>query len=416
MTAEGGYLSWLFVTTGLLIGLVGAGNLLVDPYGALGSRRIVAFNFDKPDFVEQLRMTHVYAVERRKPRCILLGTSRAGRGLDPDSAALSSFDCYNMALPAINLYEMRRYFQHAQAIRPLERLILALDFRVFHTGRDRTGAFSEARLAVDADDRSQFNLFSARLPDLASALFSLRTAQLSVKTVRQQGWANDTLRANGFWAKTVSRYDYQAAFAAYSRDTVARFNEYRESEELVTSSLEELRKLLRAAIAADVEVTLMFSPSHAVHWQTLELAGLSSRWEDIKRNVVRINEEEAARAGRRAYAVWDFGGSYGPSLERVAASPAVSMTWYWESVHYKRALGELMLERMLRGSPLSDTADFGVQLTGDNLDVHLARLHDYQRQYAAAHPEVVSTLCSLIERGNAENLVGEHAAIRSACR
>ena len=151
MTAEGRYLKWLFATMTLLVGVVGAANLVVDPYGAIGSRRIAEFNADKPDFVEQLRMTHVYAIERRKPRCIVSGTSRTGRGLDPDSAALAGFDCYNVALPAISLYEVRRYFQHAQAIRPLERLVLALDFRLFYTETDTTGAFLESRLAVDPE-------------------------------------------------------------------------------------------------------------------------------------------------------------------------------------------------------------------------------------------------------------------------
>ena len=62
---------------------------------------------------------------RRKPGCILLGTSRTGRGLDPDQPALRQLDCYNMALPSVSLYEMRRYFQHAQTA---QRVILALDF------------------------------------------------------------------------------------------------------------------------------------------------------------------------------------------------------------------------------------------------------------------------------------------------
>ena len=35
------------------------------------------------------------------------------------------------------------------------------------TAPDRSGAFSETRLAVDREGIAQFNLFSARLPDLA---------------------------------------------------------------------------------------------------------------------------------------------------------------------------------------------------------------------------------------------------------
>jgi hypothetical protein len=89
------------------------------------------------------------------------------------------------------------------------------------------------------------------------------------------------------------------------------------------------------------------------------------------------------------------------------------MRWYWESVHYKRELGEMMLDQMLRGSP---TSNFGVQLTADNLEMHLARLRDYQQQYAAAHPEVVSALCSLIEKAASSGSANAAATTRSACR
>ena len=151
------------------LALVAGLNYAVDPFSMFGTPRIAVFNANKVDFLEHLRMTNVYAVERIKPKCIILGTSRAGRGLSSDHPALAKTPCYNMALPGISLYEIRRYFQHAQAIQPLDQAILALDFREFNSAPDRSGAFSEARLAVDREGVAQFNLFSAYLPDLAAS-------------------------------------------------------------------------------------------------------------------------------------------------------------------------------------------------------------------------------------------------------
>lgn len=397
MTPERRYLCWFFVGTAALVTAVGAWNFAVDPYSVFASPRIEHFNANKPDFVEHLRFTHVYAVARRKPHCILLGTSRTGRGLDPNSVALREFDCYNMALPSVSLYEMRRYFQHAQSAR---RVILGLDFRVFGTPTDATGAFSEARLDVDADGHRQFNLFSAKLPDLASALLSLPAFQSSIKTVRQQDWWTDTLAPNGYWIKLTDRYDHQRAFVALTRDSINRYADMRENAMLFPSSYAELRTLLRTAYASGVEVTLFISPSHAWHWQTLEFSGLWLQFEAIKRNIVQINAEESSHVGRSAFEIWDFSGGYGPNAEAVPTSPTAKMRWYWESVHYKRELGDLMLNRMLLDVRSPEWPDFGVRLGPGNIEAHLASLRNSQRTYAAEHPEVIAAIRALINEGN----------------
>jgi hypothetical protein len=415
MKSENRYLVWLCAITVLLLGAVGATNFLVDPYGTFGITLLGRMSAIKPDFVEELRTTHVYAVARHKPRCILLGTSRTGRGLDPNSAALAGLDCYNMALPSMAMYEARRYFQHAQTIRPLERVILALDPRVFATQTDTTGAFSEARLAVDADGRPQFNLFSAKLPDLASTLLSLQATQSSAKTIRRQGWAGDSLASNGFWVKVVDRYDYQAAFAAYMRDTVSVFADMREGDERVASSLREFQKLLRAAAASNVEVLILFSPSHASHWQALEVAGLWQQFENVKRNVVRISYEEASRARRPPFPVWDFSGAYGPNLEPMPTSANSRMNWYWESVHYKPELGNLMLDQMLRGFASPDWPGFGVQLNPDNIEMHLFNLRAHQQQYAAQHPDVVAAIKAIMGKAGSGGCAKNAAATANPC-
>ena len=397
MTPERQYLRWFFAAAAASLALIALLNLAVDPYSVFGSPRIPRFNANKPDFVEQLRLTHVYAVARRKPGCILLGTSRTGRGLDPDHPALRQLDCYNMALPSVSLYEMRRYFQHAQTAR---RVILALDFRVFTTPTDTTGAFSEARLEADAEGRPQFNLFSAKLPDLAGALLSLTALQSSVKTVRQQDWTTDTLGSDGYWLKLTDRYDHRRAFAALTRDSIAHFAELRNDDAMFANSSQELRALLRTAYASGAEVSLLISPSHAWHWQTLEMSGLWPRFEGIKRNLVQVNAEESSRAGRSAFAIWDFSGAYGPSAEAVPKSSGAKMRWYWESVHYKRELGELMVDRILRNVRSTEWPDFGVELSMESIEAHLAALRSAQRAYAAEHPEVITTIRALIHEGN----------------
>ena len=142
MTREARYLRW--VVAGILAAMatVAGLNWIVDPFSIFGAPTIPRFNANKPDYVDHLRLTHVYRVQRIEPDCILLGTSRTGRGLAPGHPALKNLRCYNLSLPAISMYEMRRYLQHAQAIRPQRLAILALDFRVFNAVPDNSGACS----------------------------------------------------------------------------------------------------------------------------------------------------------------------------------------------------------------------------------------------------------------------------------
>lgn len=374
-------------------------NYAVDPFSVFGAPHIAGFNTNKVDFLEHLRMTNVYAVKRIKPKCIILGTSRAGRGLSPEHPALAGKPCYNMALPAISLYEMRRYFQHAQSIQPLDQAILALDFRVFNTAPDRSGAFSETRLAVDREGIAQFNLFSARLPDLAAALLSTKALLSSVKTVRQQRWVNITLAGNGYWPSLTDHYDHAAAFDVYTKNSFRRFEEIARNEMIFRQNADDLRALLRAAYQSSVKVSILISPAHAWHWETLHHAGLWTRFEEMKRMIVSINHEEAARAGKAEYQVWDFSGALGPSLEPLpTGGKPKAMRWYWEPVHYKRALGDAVLSRALtdQAPAIPVLAGFGTKITPANLEQHLLRLRTLQKQYAEAHPEDVAHIRELM--------------------
>ena len=143
----------------------------------------------------------------------------------------------------------------------------------------------------------------------------------------------------------------------------------------------------------------MVPPSHAWHWHTLWLSGLWPRFEAMKRLLVDINAEEAARASRQPYAVWDFSGAYGPALEPPAAKGG-TMKWFWEPVHYKRALGDALLSRMMgTATPgIPGGENFGVRLDSESLESHLGRLRALQAGYAVSHPNDVARIRELVDR------------------
>lgn len=389
-------LCWTSCVLGALA-LVACLNWLVNPFSIFDAPAISGFNANKTNYVSHLRLTHAYRVERLKPECVVLGTSRAGRGLSPDHPALAALNCYNVAVPAMNMYEIRRYFQHAQAVKPQKLAILSLDMRVFHPESDISGAFSESRLAVNAEGQRQFNLFSARLPDLASSLISVSALQASLTTIRKQSWGKDTLAANGFWLPLTEEFDHAKTFDYYTRSYVQQFKEMQQNVDSFQRSLNEFRLLLREAYSDGVDMKLLIHPAHAWYWQTLWLSNLWPRFEAMQQQIVEINAEEAKLAGRQAYPVWDFSGSYGPTLEPLPAAPGKAMYWFWEPAHYKKTLGYLLLDKVM-GIDGGDSrfANFGARLDEGGSPAHQAKLRRWQEDYVRNYANDANAIQAIV--------------------
>jgi hypothetical protein len=141
------------------------------------------------------------------------------------------------------------------------------------------------------------------------------------------------------------------------------------------SSFDAFRFMLRRGYERDTDLRLFMTPLHVSVRHLLVELGLGDRYEFWQRELVRINEEEAVRAGRKSFPLWDF--SDGNSITREAIPDATELTpmhWFWEISHYRSATGTLILDRVLEHSSAERTlpADFGVRLTGDTIDAHLA--------------------------------------------
>ena len=72
---------------------------------------------------------------------------------------------------------------------------------------------------------------------------------------------------------------------------------------------------------------------------------------------------------------------------RAGAAPGDVTPMHWDHSHYHRAAGDLILDRIFGYSEPARTlpADFGVRLTGDNIDAHFARYKAQLAAWAAAN-------------------------------
>ena len=155
------------------------------------------------------------------------------------------------------------------------------------------------------------------------------------------------------------------------------------------------RFMLRQAYAEGTDLRMFVTPVHAVVRTLQQALGLGERYEFWLKELVRINEEEAARAGRPPLPLWDF--SDANTITREPVPPSTEMTpmrWFWEHSHYRKITGDLVLDRVFGTSaperPLP--ADFGVRLTAANIDAHIARAGTGLRAWAAANSDLVSPI------------------------
>lgn len=136
-----------------------------------------------------------------------------------------------------------------------------------------------------------------------------------------------------------------------------------------------LRALLARCRQANMQLHLIIYP----YAHTLELfraVGLWNAFEDRKRKVTQVADEEAVASGSaQSFPLRDFSGYSPATIEDVPAPGDLQseMRWYWEAGHFKKELGDLVLDqvsghhdprRIIRHG-------FGTLRTAANVEAHL---------------------------------------------
>jgi hypothetical protein len=155
------------------------------------------------------------------------------------------------------------------------------------------------------------------------------------------------------------------------------------------------RFMLRRAYTGGTDLRMFVTPVQAVVRVLQQGLGIGERYEFWLKELVRINEEEAALAGKPPLPLWDFSDPNTITREPVPSSGDLTpMRWFWEHSHYRVVTGDLVLDRVLgysgRGSLLP--ADFGVRLTGANVDAHVTRARSELAAWASANADLVSPI------------------------
>jgi len=410
----------LFFAAGGLL-LIAGFNALVNPFNLYEGLRLKDFNDYKYRLVRYQRLSKPAEVRRLQPDCLILGTSRMQVAMDPAHPGWDGCRTYNLALNRASYYESFRYLQHAMAIRRPRQIVLELEQVLGE--RTVAGGFLEERLAVRADGSPNPGWRQAFGRDLAAAIFSHPALQASWKTVFPDYLKRPRGPQDGFWEYTpvdrkLVRQGQRERFHRQEHESVAglrgpvpnrpdKFQDVpRTPIDLDARShqdgFESLRAILRLAHRDRIRLHLVIPPSHARLWDLYLEAGRWPLFEERKHIVVFINQDEARRANRDPFPLWDFSGFNTCTTEPVPpGEDRVSrMRWYWESQHFTRELGDLVLDRVLqvRDAKHPLPPDFGVRLDSRNLERHLAAIRVAGDRWRRSHPQDVAEVRSTVDR------------------
>jgi hypothetical protein len=387
----------------LLVALI---NTMIDPFGIYGSTALPGINAYKPAMQNRVRLVKAFDVRHIKPRALILGTSRSHLairtthpGWDP-----SAKPRYNLAFDGATTHEMYAYLRHAHAITPLRQVILGLD--TWHLNPFQSGTrpgFDAALLDTPANPRRHL---ASSLASLHTA-FSADTAWASIQTLLAQTdpqpiwFAPDGQRigevffhrpgeeyvvsgpSNYFWA--IDRQE--AGFKLDMGDDRPHRGTADAAPDMV--SLDYVRLIIGFCRAEGIDLRIYITPAHA---HQMELSSAVGEWPAIeagKRDLVKILKEDIeTHPSAEPFVLYDFSGYSSVTTETVPAlGSSQEMSFYWDSSHFKEAIGDCILDRLFATKPAGQPCppDFGMALNPGTIEDAIAQIRAGRARYREEH-------------------------------
>lgn len=410
------YLKTSFALAAALLALFAGINWLVNPYLMFNPPVLPGINELVTECYYKQLLYKPHQLAQIHPRSLILGASRAGVALDPDQLPQPA---YNLAVGGATAYINYRLLQQAlngaTADTPLDTVILETPFFAFNAddpnnapGRDIQ---FEQRLAVKADNHpnrlSVYHVFNDSLSSLLSwesfrASLHMLEKQAKVKSGQRGSFIQ---RRNGQWIQQYppntdtyvlfenswKKFLYNEWFPEPGH-TFALYNKLYDASG--HGPLDYYRASLHLLYQRNIPTTVVIAPVHASLLLALREAGLWAQFEQWQAELVRINAEEAAQAGREPFALLDYTGlnSYTTDIIPDPQHNRLHSHWFNDSAHASPEFGNLVLREILSGNPA-----IGQRMDTTNVETINAERRRALDQYAQQHADIAATIHRLAD-------------------
>ncbi|NEO53253.1 MAG: hypothetical protein F6K54_09290 [Okeania sp. SIO3B5] len=371
--------NWIFLLSVFIpVVTVGLFNIVVDPYDVFNTPNLWGINHSKPRKDNNDRLYKATDIIRIKPVTILTGSSRTKQGLDPNHPALEDEQpAYNLALNGTNIYELRRYIEHAISNqKQLDLVIVGLDFLMFNSLRKNRGVFSEKRL------EKQYIFFK----DFINVTFSLDAVQASKEAIidsKKTPLEYPGYGENGFMPEL--NLDPEETQQRFGGNIFLYFKSPDSRYQLSTKFLDELKKIVDLSEKNQIKLMLFISPSHATQWETIRATGKWSTFEKWKREVIKITP------------ILDFSGYNSITTEPIHND----MENYRDNSHYTPKVGNLILNKLLSYKEEEVPEDFGILINSENIESHLTKIRQDREIWAKNNPDEVKLVKEIKQKYDA---------------
>lgn len=401
------YLGLLTVFVAFLCAALAGFNAFIDPYGHFDLPKYSGVNELPLGFNHRPLLAKSLAVSALRPATIILGNSRAEAAYDPEHPAITQHPAYNLAIGGAGLTMLHRYFLEDLATGGLRQVILALDLTMFEPAANAPDASLDAVLLTDGAGKADG---ARQWQRLAFILLSGTTSSDSWWSYTHQGkpvaiYDRSGLREEAYDIAQVAREGgpRQASLRVESSFLASTLRDVESASFRASygATLAALQEIIDLSAKHGVQLKLVINPIHARQSYALDAAGLWPLYETWKRDLVSA----AQRSPRpELVSLWDFSGVSPCTGEAMptSANAASTMRWYRESSHFRRVLGDRVLDRMF-GRTIDNDGDgacpgLGQRLEPATLADALAAQRASLRLWAETHAADASEIEALAKK------------------
>ncbi|CAA0123802.1 Uncharacterised protein [Halioglobus japonicus] len=362
------------VATAILAAIcIAAFSFIVDPYKMYP--KVPGLSPETSiDLLFIMRLQAPYAVENARPSVLITGNSRSAT-FPPNLLSEPGEVAYNASLPGASLREIRRMVEHAQAITPLKRLFIGVDWDIFLKNALDESASGKGKRKIDPKLQRLEKLLAAnvlpdnehryrkidpsladrwsyainRLEDFARSLFSMDATKDSLNIVFGSGPNGGAYHDDGTWdLEGNSPHPPMARYQRMVRKTYINSV----NAEFTGTEMGELAELLDFTETHGIQTILFLLPVQGLLSNTMAFAGAWEQRLDWQRELVTL--VNAHRSNTAIYGVED--------QERIVLEAVdTPQPLFIDGVHLNRSAGAELLSCLI-----------GIC----NLDMHPTRLDD----------------------------------------
>ncbi|MCM2681489.1 hypothetical protein [Echinimonas agarilytica] len=319
-------------------------------------------------------------VRNAKPEVVVIGNSRPLYSFD--TTRISKKNSYNFAIAGANTWETVRNFEH-----------------ILYTSAPKLVFLSVDNVCSNIADKTNVHVMGNALREMRAHYYRILAL---LNTEAFNAWLTDKLPSND---ELYDRSGRRTRFE--SNRTMAEGFRFRENNKIKnrfksqwseSCNVRAITRLLTLAHENNVDLKMFINPIHIRYIEVDHQFKYTEQLLNIrKKRFVELNELVAQQFGKKPFTIYDFLEINDVTTEFVDLSSTDFPKYWYESSHYKKNVGDMMIDRMMSNRPEGGTA-FGTEINTSNIDAHIQQQWALLSEWRTKSPHVVNDIRQSMER------------------